>query len=126
VFAEAFAESQVLRGSQPIVAFEQDFGDRDVHVGRSTQGFASRLRGRQFEGPPVGAHGVVQPALGAADVAEGDAAAKHIGERAVACQPVDGLGVGGVRVGEVAGGPRGQSGERAGRRSGVVVVGRGQ
>ena len=126
VFTEALADRQVFRGRRPVVAFEQDLGDCDVHVGSAAQELATGLRCGQIEGPLIGAQGVVQPALGAPDVADGDAAAEHVGQRSVARQPVDGFGIGGVRGGEVTGGPGGESGDGTGRGSGVHVIRRGQ
>ena len=126
MLAEALADGEVLGGGREVVAFEQHPGQPDVHVGRAAQRLRARLPRRQVEGPLVRAQGVAEPALGAADVAEGDAAAEDVGEEPGVPQPRDGLGVGGVRAREVARGPRREPGQGAAPRAGEVVARRGQ
>ena len=126
MFAEALAGGQVLAARREVVALEQHAGHPDVHVGRAAQRLGARRRGRQVERLLVGAQRGAELALGAADVAEGDAAAEDVGEEPDAGQAGDGFGVGGVGAGQVAGGPRREPGQRAGRGPGEGVVRRGQ
>ncbi len=98
----------MFRSGLELVAFEQHLRDPDVHVGGAPQRLRARLRCSQVEGRSIRVHGVAEPALGAADVTEADAAAEDVGEKAGARESVDRLGVSGVRRVEVAGGPVGE------------------
>jgi len=107
------ADGEVFARGYEVVALEQHARDPDMHVRRPAQRLGSPLRGREVEGALVGVQGVGQPALGPADVPEGDATAEDVGEKPGLLQARDGLGVGGVGAGQVTRCPRHEPGQRA-------------
>ena len=111
--AERSAQLQVVGRGGQVVAFVRDTADADVHVGGSPR-HRERVVFGEAQRVLVGPKRVGEPALGDADVGQGDGAAQHVGDVPVLAQPLHAGRVGAVRLLEVAAGPPRKPGRRGG------------
>ena len=119
--AELAAQLQVVRCGGQVVAFVGDAAEADVHVGGSPR-HRERVVGGEAQRVLVGPQRVGEPALGDADVGQGDGAAQHVGDVPGRAQPFDTGRVGAVCLLQVAAGPAGEPGGGGGPGPGQVVV----
>ena len=115
--------SQLFRGSGPVVALAQDFGEADVHVGDAAQR-AGPVLGDQLQTLFVEALRVAESTLGNADIGHRNGTAEDVGDVADAPHAGDRNGVLGEGSVEVALGPSCEPEQCVRGRLAHLVVGR--